>query len=591
MNKCILIIGATALSVWTAAAADVPKVETFIGYSYVRANTVNQNAGLGQKIGGFDMNGGSGQFIYNFNKWISGVADIGAYYKPNVGIVNVEDTTATFLFGPRISYRNKSSRFTPYGQVLFGVAYRAISTRVGAVTDLTAPALPVVSPADLFPGPLQPITGRLTDSQNAFALAAGAGLDIRIKRHFSFRPVSADYVLTRFPDLSTGRRANQNSLRASAGFIFTFGGEKPAPKQPPPPATKTCPDGTVVSVNATCPKMNVSLGINAGATEVCQGDTTNVTASVPGGAANHLTYTWSVNGQPTAQGPSFQFGTAGRDPGTYKVKVSASGNTFNPASVETSITVLAYQPPTGTVEANPSQIHVGEKSTLTASFHGQCGGTIQAPTFTASEGTVNGDQFDSTGVVFDSSNNAEQRKTVTITAKAADNKSVGTATTNVEVVKGPVVAPIRLPDVLFPKNSARVNNCGKRILLEQLQAYYQRDSTGTVVLVGHQSSDETNTNLSQERALNAAAVITAGTGVCLSIPQSQVQVSAPGVDQNGVPFEPGFCQASVGRGASSAVDERRVVVWFVPIGGQLPASVTNSQAATSLPVSSLGCPK
>ncbi len=57
--------------------------------------------------------------------------------------------------------------------------------------------------------------------------------------------------------------------------------------------------------------------------------------------------------------------------------------------------------------------------------------------------------------------------------------------------KGAVVAPIRLPDVLFPKNSARVNNCGKRILLEQLKAYYQRDSTGTVVLVGHQSSDET----------------------------------------------------------------------------------------------------
>ena len=241
--------------------------------------------------------------------------------------------------------------------------------------------------------------------------------------------------------------------------------------------------------------------------------------------------------------------------------------------------------------ANPSQIHAGETSALSASFHGQCGGTIQAPTFTASEGTVNGDQFDSTSLVWDAANNAEQRKTVTITAKAADNKSVGTATTTVEVVKGAVAAPIRLPDVLFPKNSARVNNCGKRILLEQLKAYYQRDSTGTVVLVGHQSSDETNSNLSQERALNAAAVITAGTGVCLSIPQSQVQISAPGVDQNGVPFEPGFCQASVGGRSSSAVDERRVVVWFVPTGGQIPASVTNNQAATSLPVSSLGCPK
>jgi hypothetical protein len=153
-----------------------------------------------------------------------------------------------------------------------------------------------------------------------------------------------------------------------------------------------------------------------------------------------------------------------------------------------------------------------------------------------------------------------------------------------------VVAPIRLPDVLFAANNARVNNCGKRILLEQLRAYSQRDSSGTVVLVGHNSSDETGANLAEQRALNSAAVITAGTGVCLAIPQSQVQVSAPGVDQNGVAFESGFCQSSVG-GTSNTVDMRRVEVWFVPTGGQLPASVSKSQSASSLPVSSLGCPK
>ena len=36
MNKCILIIGAAALSVWTAAAEEVPKVGIFLGYEYVR---------------------------------------------------------------------------------------------------------------------------------------------------------------------------------------------------------------------------------------------------------------------------------------------------------------------------------------------------------------------------------------------------------------------------------------------------------------------------------------------------------------------------------------------------------------------------
>ena len=80
--------------------------------------------------------------------------------------------------------------------------------------------------------------------------------------------------------------------------------------------------------------------------------------------------------------------------------------------------------------------------------------------------------------------------------------------------------PIRLPDILFSKNSARVNNCGKRILLEQLHSYYERDSSGTVVFVGHQSGDETGpqtdrwsaeARLAAERVLNAAAVVTAST--------------------------------------------------------------------------------
>jgi len=228
---------------------------------------------------------------------------------------------------------------------------------------------------------------------------------------------------------------------------------------------------------------------------------------------------------------------------------------------------------------------------VSSSFQGQCGGPIQSATYEASEGSIQGDQFDSSTVQFDPTNNAEQRKTITITAKAADRMSVGTATTTVDVVKGAVIAPIRLPDILFSANSSRVNNCGKRVLLEQLRAYYDRDSSGSVVLVGHVSSDEKSPNLAQERALNAAAVITAGSGVCLSIPQSQVQVSSPGVEQNGVSFEAGFCLSSVTGAGSAASEMRRVEVWFVPSGGNPPASVTNSQASSVLNVGSLGCPK
>jgi outer membrane protein OmpA-like peptidoglycan-associated protein len=253
--------------------------------------------------------------------------------------------------------------------------------------------------------------------------------------------------------------------------------------------------------------------------------------------------------------------------------------------------VREYRAPAGTAQANPAEIYVGDKSTLSATCQGQCGGNIQAPTFSASEGSVQGDQFDSSAVQFDPANNAEQRKTVTITATCTDTRSSGTATTTITVIKKAVITPIRLPDVLFDANSARVNNCGKRILLEQLRSYFERDSAGKVVLVGHSSSDEKPANLAEQRALNAAAVITAGTGVCLAIPQTQVMVSSPGVDQNGVPFEAGFCSSSVRGGTTSTAEMRRVEVWFVPNGGQLPTSSATYQDASDLPVSTLGCPK
>jgi hypothetical protein len=424
-------------------------------------------------------------------------------------------------------------------------------------------------------------------------MTAGGGLDIRLSRHITFRPIGIDYYLTRLQNLRTQGDDNQNNLRYSAGLTFWFGGEKPAKPAPQAhrQAQKTCPDGTVVDADATCPKLNFSMSLTATPAEVCPGETVRLVPSYSGVSPTQLSHSsWFVNGQPVSQTGSYEFNSEGRAPGTYTVKVTTGGDAFNPGSAETTVTVREYQPPTGTVQANPAKISAGDKSSLSSQFQGQCGGPIQAATYEASEGAIQGDQFDSSNIQWDTSSSAEQRKTVTITAKAADNRSTGTATTTIDVVRGAVAMPVRLPDLLFPANNSRVNNCAKRILLEQLRAYYERDSSGTVALVGHSSADETRSGLAEQRALNAAAVITAGTGVCLSIPQSQVQVSYPGVDQNGVSFESGFCRSSVGP-IGPSTEMRRVVVWFVPSGGQIPASVTNSQSASALPVSSLGCPK
>ena len=222
MKKSITVIGTLVLFALVASATDFPKYETYLGFTYVRANQFNQNTGLGQAIGGFDMNGGSFQFIYNFDKWFSGVADVGAVAKQNVGVINADDTTTFYLFGPRVSYRNHS-RFTPYAQIVFGGATRDVSRHLDVVTGANIPVFPVVTPNDLFPGADTEITAQVSASQTAFAMAVGGGLDWKLSKRFSIRPVSVDYVLTRFPSLLTGSNHNQNSIRAGAGIIFAFG--------------------------------------------------------------------------------------------------------------------------------------------------------------------------------------------------------------------------------------------------------------------------------------------------------------------------------------------------------------------------------
>jgi outer membrane protein OmpA-like peptidoglycan-associated protein len=578
MKTCVATAAAIVLLGWTATAQDQPKIGAYLGYDYIRFSSANDNQ-FGTNVPAFSANGGSAEFIYRFHRWLSVVGDFGAVHQDNLAGFNADTTIANLLAGPRVNFLGHHSRFQPFAQVLFGGAYATSSIGFDAISAQSLG--PVIGPGQL-------ITARVGATDWGFAMTAGLGLDIRLSRHVSFRPAQVEYYYTRLQNLRAYGDNSQNNFRYSGGFAFWFGGEKPVAHRV---AMKTCPDGRTIPVDQVCPKMDFTLSLSASPAEVCQGETAKLMPSISGVHANQLSFSkWFVNGQPVSQVGNYDFNTEGMAPGMYTVKLTTGGEAFNPQSAETTVNVLAYQPPTGTVQANPSEIKAGDKSTVTSSFRNQCGGPIQTPQYQASEGTMQGDQFDSSSIQWDASNYGEQRKTVTITANAADNKSVGTATTTIEVVKGASPQPVRLPDVLFSPNSSRVNNCGKRILLDQLRAYYERDSSGTVVLVGNQSADEKNANLSQERAMNSAAVITAGTGVCLSIPQTQVQISSPGVDQQGVAFESGFCRSSVGA-IGPNTDERRVQVWFVPSGGQIPASVTNAQNASVLNVSKLGCPK
>jgi hypothetical protein len=213
--KKSFVFAAVLLLAFVAAAQDMPKFETFLGYAYVRTNTASN-------VPAFNANGGSGQFAYNFNKYIGAVADLGAVHNGNIGGHQVGSTTGNFLFGPRLYMRY--SRIQPYFNVLFGGVVYAASTQVN-LTVPVGPSQPIYVPGapSLTPIPGQPITARIGAQQTAFAMTAGGGLDIKINKRVSFRPIGLDYYMTRLQNLRTQNDNNQSNIRYTAGFNFTFG--------------------------------------------------------------------------------------------------------------------------------------------------------------------------------------------------------------------------------------------------------------------------------------------------------------------------------------------------------------------------------
>ena len=569
------------LAAGTATAQDVPKAEWFLGYNYVRVNSTTQ-------ISSYSANGGSSQLALNFGKWVSGVFDIGGYHNGVVNGYEIDNTMLSYMFGPRINIRK--GRVTPYFNTLFGGVWFGASAGKN-VAPCTGTSCGSTTTTD-----------RAAGSLNAFAMAVGGGVDIRLGKHVSFRPIGLDYFLTRLKNPVLQDDHNQHNLRYSAGISFLFGGERAAPPPPPPapPAMRTCSDGSRIPMSEECPKRNMNPSLNAAQLELCPEGTATIRSS---GIPPDATYEWTIDGQPISKAATLDFGAAGRKPGSYKIGLTASAPDFNSASTVTTVVVRPWDAPTGTVSASPAEIWAGEAATITARFTpGHCGSELETVSLSVPEGSIHGNQFDSSGVQFDPGDNREQRKTIQITAKTTDARGSYTAETSVVVKKKAAIQASRLPDIVFPQGNDRVNNCGKRVLLEQLRSEIERDPTGKVVLVGHLGPKETAAGLDQKRALNAAAVLSAGQGVCYHLAPAQIMVSTTGAADNGVDFQSHFCGTSATPKTSElpgqAVQEtdanakfRRVEVWFVPTGGSLPASVKQSSDAASMSVSSLGCPK
>jgi outer membrane protein OmpA-like peptidoglycan-associated protein len=505
---------------------------------------------------------------------------------PPITDLSFDARNAQFMIGPVLYLTPNTSRFRPF--VTVGPALQYFWTTQNAKADArsglafrnTTTLKGDFGPSLVFGGGLKYALAK------HLAIRADARGTWTEQPHFGLDTVSRGPGTVFIP-----KKGTILGLQTTLGFDIRWGYHE-APAAVPTPTPTPTPTPSVQPINVT---------VAADKSEVCPGETVRVTATTNLPSGSTPTYQWTVNGEQLSTADVLQFGTTGREAGRYTVGVTVNAAGFDPGTGNTVITVSAYGAPTGTVTANPSEVEAGGKSTLTSNFTNKCAGAISGVTYTASEGTVTGDQFDSTGVRFDPSNTGDQRKPVTITATATDDHGTGTATTTVTVHKKANPNPTRLPDVVFARNNARVNNCGKHVLLEELKANLDRDPGGRVVFVGHTDRGEPKA-LGERRALNAAAIISAGSGICLNFAPGQILISNAGSEPGGADPQPYFCGTSAtpkstersGQAVSAndkRAEYRRVEVWFVPSGGQLPPSAVDPKDATSLNVGKLGCPK
>jgi hypothetical protein len=308
-----------------------------------------------------------------------------------------------------------------------------------------------------------------------------------------------------------------------------------------------------------------------------------------------------VNGQPVAGGTGMSYDLPDSAAVSVTVRVTATNAPIT--SAPASFTISALTPPTLTFAVNPSTVpYTAPPITLRAvATASSCGGAV---TIRYSGEAVTGTSFNPGAVSgFDMANRLRQQsKTVTITATATDTKNqTVTRTAPVTVTLGAEAR--RLDDVVFQSMSSRVNNCGKRLLLEELTPMLRNDPGAKVILIGHRDEKEKGSKaalaLDNTRVLNAAAVLSAGKGICPQLDLSRIMMKDAGTDQSATP-RPALCGAStnVKEKSGQAVKEsdknaeyRRVEVWIVPSGAADPAGVTGLTPVPADRVSKMGCPK
>lgn len=194
-----LLVLTPLLASGALAQDELPSADGFFGFSVLRANSA-------QTILPYTSLGGVGTLGWNINEHIGIEAEFGGYHNGFVNSYHSDTNSVTYLFGPRWSF-GRLKRFDPYFHVLLGGIHTATS-----ILDQ-----PAINP------PATQSAARHTVSQDGFTMAIGGGLDIRLQKYVSFRPIQVDYVPSMLSNIGPSGLSNdsfRNNFRFCVGFMF-----------------------------------------------------------------------------------------------------------------------------------------------------------------------------------------------------------------------------------------------------------------------------------------------------------------------------------------------------------------------------------
>jgi hypothetical protein len=474
----------------------------FLGYSYLGTHgpavdtTLSNGVTYSQNYSAIEP-GAIGSYAWYFNRWVGAQAELAVHPDGN------NDGAGSGSGGLIVRYPTEG--MTPFAHFLAGAV------------DLGGPNyhLPIRPRGDAVwhPYTIGP------------ALTAGVGLDYEFPgthHRFAIRIFQADYEYYHVdfgPQLTTGGRANLGSVQLSTGLVLHFGSIAP-----PPPVQYAC------SVNSA---------------SVFPGDQVTVTGTATSlNPKKTATYSWSGQGVTVGgTNPTATIDTASLAPGSYTVTghVTQGVKPWESADCTTQFTVKAFEPPTVSCSASPTNLKPGDSATITATGVSPQNRPLTY-SYSASAGSVNG-----SGNTATLSTTGAPSGSITVTCNVQDDKGqTASATTSVDVEQPPAPpAPktATLCSIQFDHDKARptrVDNEAKACL-DDVALNAQQKSDATLVVVGnsapvemakgrHHAKAPTADEQAALRAVNTKAYLVTEKG----IDASRVQVRTGTNGQNEV---------------------------------------------------------